>query len=124
MDFTREIQRAVDEGILTLRGRQAGLKRCQPKTEDVPPLAPRSVAVQTVTIRHSGATLANPRLRCPRHDCAYGSLANEARQPPSGTISRAHLDPTGRGPHDWYLIRRQFDNFEQTQFDVGRYDTI
>ena len=130
MDFTREIQRSVDEGILTLRGRQAGRKRCVEKTLAVGTPAAGGSLLKTLTVSHPGTTLTNARLRCVGVACAYGSRANERRPAPGGAIARAHLDSTGRGPHDWYLATRPGGGGgggggnSTTEFTVGRYDSM
>ena len=128
MDFTREIQRELDQAILTLRGRQAGVKRCFRKTIEVGATAAGEV-VKTFTVAHTDATLANLRLRCSDASCAYESHSYERRPAPTAAISTAHLDPTGRGPHDWYLTRRtvqigQNGADRSEQFTVGRYDHV
>ena len=108
-------------------------QRCTPRTVAVGSLAvtPASGSdpAKTFRVTHPGAVVQNPQLRCTndRGGCAYGSRANERRRPPAGAVSTAHLDPTGLGPHDWYLSSRNLsmagDLDGAVEFTVGRYDS-
>ena len=121
LDVTREVQRSLDEAILTLRGRHAGYKNCE---ETVINVGTSAAGNTSVVVRiPPNEVYSSARLQCsPGNNCAYDSPDLEGETAPAETVSTAHLDPTGEGPDDWYLLQGAQDEL-QASFFVGRYDS-
>eukprot|EP01043_Picozoa_sp_COSAG02_P058023 COSAG02_NODE_7149_length_3156_cov_1.175990_2_plen_640_part_00 len=121
LDVTREVQRSLDEAILTLRGRHAGYKNCE---ETVIEVGTSAAGNESFDIPVPPNEIYNSaRLQCsPGNNCAYNSPDLEGETAPAGALSTAHLDPTGEGPDDWSLMQGAQDESE-VSFYVVRYDS-
>ena len=121
LDVTREVQRSLDEAILTLRGRHAGYQNCE---ETVVNVGTSSEGNESFVVPVPlNEVYRGARLQCsPGNNCAYDSPDLEGEAAPAGSLATAHLDPTGEGPDDWYLLQGAQDE-SKVSFFVGRYDS-
>lgn len=121
LDVTRQVQRALDEAIITLRGRHAGQRNCETTLVDV---GPSSAGPKAFTVAVApGQIYSSATLRCADGKrCAFNDADYEGVAAPAGSIARAHLDPSGQGPNDWYLMPGRATATSRS-FTVGRYDS-
>ena len=97
LDATREVQRAVDEAVITLRGRRAGLQNCN---DTIIAVNSSDAGNESYWVPvPAGMALTRARLQCGAgKNCAYDNRELEGHPPPNGSISTAHLDPSSEGP--------------------------
>ena len=97
LDATREVQRAVDEAVITLRGRRAGLQNCN---DTIIAVNSSDAGNESYWVPvPAGMGLTRARLQCGAgKNCAYDNRELEGHPPPNGSISTAHLDPSSEGP--------------------------